>query len=196
MLHTGARSVRDDYAYISDSNGYWRFDRLPEVIADGAHERLHVLTHPEWWQEVAMAPRDRILRCISGRARAAEATYDALLADNGRVNVGRRAWSSTGRQPVRRLEVLGNDLDARCREALVFLVAARATARQVGAAAHDAHDRDEQLRGAPSTSRSEARTIGVTIPSSLCQAPDRVLVVAASRARRSRTRSSTGFHAR
>lgn len=102
MLHTGARSVRDDYAYISDSNGYWRFDRLPEVIADGARERLHVLTHPEWWQEVAMAPRDRILRCISGRARAAEATYDALLADNGRINVGAEPGAArTGREAPR-----------------------------------------------------------------------------------------------
>ena len=70
MLHAGARSVRDDYAYISDSNGYWRFDRLPEVIAAGAHERLHVLTHPEWWQEEAMSPRERILRCIAGRGAA------------------------------------------------------------------------------------------------------------------------------
>jgi hypothetical protein len=88
MVHAGARSVRDRYAYVSDSNGYWRFDRLPDVIAAGAHERLHVLTHPEWWQEHAMSPRERILRCIAGRGRASEATYDALLADNRRVNVG------------------------------------------------------------------------------------------------------------
>ena len=88
MIHAGARSIRDRYAYVSDSNGYWRVDRLPEVIAEGAHERLHVLTHPEWWQEHPMSPRERILRCIEGRGRASEATYDALLADNQRVNVG------------------------------------------------------------------------------------------------------------
>ena len=76
------------YAYVSDSNGYWRFERLPEVLAAGAHERLHVLTHPEWWQEQPMSPRERILRCIEGRGRASEATYDALLSDNQRVNVG------------------------------------------------------------------------------------------------------------
>jgi hypothetical protein len=88
MVHAGARSVRDRYAYVSDSNGYWRFERLPEVIAASAHERLHVLTHPEWWQEAAMSPRERILRCIEGRGRASVATYDALLSDNQRVNVG------------------------------------------------------------------------------------------------------------
>jgi hypothetical protein len=88
MVHAGARSVREQYAYVSDSNGYWRFERLAEVVAAGTHERLHVLTHPEWWQAVAMSPRDRIVRCIEGRARAAEATYDELLATNRRVNVG------------------------------------------------------------------------------------------------------------
>jgi hypothetical protein len=88
MVHAGARSVRDGYAYVSDSNGYWRFARLPEVLAAGEHERLHVLTHPEWWQEHPMSPRERILRCIEGRSRASEATYDELLATNQRVNVG------------------------------------------------------------------------------------------------------------
>jgi hypothetical protein len=102
MVHAGARSVRDRYAYISDSNGYWRFDRLPEVITAGTHERLHVLTHPEWWPEEAMAPRDRIMRCIAGRARASEAAYDALLSDNGRVNVGLAARATPTARAARR----------------------------------------------------------------------------------------------
>jgi hypothetical protein len=88
MVHAGARSVRDRYAYVSDSNGYWRFERLPEVLAAAEHQRLHVLTHPEWWQEEPMSPRERILRCIEGRGRASQATYDALLETNRRVNVG------------------------------------------------------------------------------------------------------------
>jgi hypothetical protein len=90
MVHAGARSVRDGYAYVSDSNGYWRFERLRDVVAAGEHERLHVLTHPEWWQREALSPRDRILRCIEGRGRAAESAYDDLLATHARVNVGLR----------------------------------------------------------------------------------------------------------
>jgi hypothetical protein len=88
LLHVGARSLRDRYAYVSDANGYWRRERLPELVDAGSYERLHVLTHPEMWQAEAMSPRDRILRCIEGRSRASAASYDALLADNGRVNVG------------------------------------------------------------------------------------------------------------
>jgi hypothetical protein len=88
LVHAAGRSVRERYVYVSDSNGYWRFERLPEVLEAAAHERLHVLTHPEWWQEQPMSPRERILRCIEGRARAAEEAYDELLATNRRVNVG------------------------------------------------------------------------------------------------------------
>jgi hypothetical protein len=88
LLHAGARSLRDRYAYVSDANGYWRHHRLPDLLGAGTHERLHVLTHPEMWQAEAMSPRERIMRCIEGRSRASAATYDALLADNGRVNVG------------------------------------------------------------------------------------------------------------
>jgi hypothetical protein len=88
LVHAGARSIRDRYAYVSDSNGYWRFERLPEVLAASEHQRLHVLTHPEWWQAQPMSPRERIVRCIEGRARASQATYDELLAVNERVNVG------------------------------------------------------------------------------------------------------------
>jgi hypothetical protein len=88
MIHDGARSVRDGCTYLSDSNGYWRFERLAQVVAAGGHERLHVLRRPKMWQEHPMGPRERILRCIEGRGRASEATYDALLADNRRVNVG------------------------------------------------------------------------------------------------------------
>jgi hypothetical protein len=89
IVHAGARSVRDRYAYVSDSNGFWRFDRLPDVLENGEHERLHVLTHPEWWQPEPMSPRARILRCIEGRSRASETTYDDLLQTHSRVNVGR-----------------------------------------------------------------------------------------------------------
>jgi hypothetical protein len=88
LPHAGARSLRERYAYVSDSNGYWRFERLPEVLNAGTHEWLHVLTHPEMWQAEAMSPRERILRCIEGRGRASEATYDELLSTNGRVNIG------------------------------------------------------------------------------------------------------------
>lgn len=81
------RSLKERYAYISDSNGIWRFRRLPEVVESGEDRRLHVLTHPEMWQAEPMSPRRRIERCIAGRARSALAAYDELLDGYGRENV-------------------------------------------------------------------------------------------------------------
>ena len=89
MVNAYGRSVRERYAYVSDSNGYWRFRRLADVLDGGAEPRLHVLTHPEWWQAVAMTPRERIQRAIDGRARRVGDSYDAGLADAGRLNAGR-----------------------------------------------------------------------------------------------------------
>ena len=153
MVHAGARSVRDRYAYVSDSNGYWRFERLPEVLAAGAHERLHVLTHPEWWQEQPMSPRERILRCIEGRGRASEATYDALLADNRA-----RQRRAAGTSPLSSAWMIDSPCGASkscgirsipcLAEQLVLLIAPGAATGQIRRAADRADDVDQQFGGA------------------------------------------------
>jgi methionyl-tRNA formyltransferase len=81
-----AGSLKRDYTYCSDSNGYWRFQPMADVIAKGS-ERLHLLTHPAWWTPDAMSPSERIDRAILGRARATRRDYDALLKAAGRKNV-------------------------------------------------------------------------------------------------------------
>jgi len=87
-LHNAySAALKRDYVYSSDSNGYWRFKPMPEVIAAG-HDRLYLLTHPEWWTPTPMAPRDRIARAVLGRAEASMRDYDRVLRDAGRVNVG------------------------------------------------------------------------------------------------------------
>jgi hypothetical protein len=78
--------LRRDYTYCSDSNGYWRFKPMHDVIREG-HERLHLLTHPEWWTPQPMSPSDRIDRAILGRARGIRHSYDDRIARAGRVNV-------------------------------------------------------------------------------------------------------------
>lgn len=86
-LNATGRAIQARYRYVSDSNGYWRFEPLLDVIESGGHPRLHVLTHPEWWQPEAMSPRARIARCIDGRSRFAGDSYDRLLATYGRLNL-------------------------------------------------------------------------------------------------------------
>ena len=77
--------VRGNFAYASDSNGYWRFAPIRDVLAAG-HPRVQVLTHPEWWVPEPMSPRDRVERAIKGRADAALRRYDNALRGLGRDN--------------------------------------------------------------------------------------------------------------
>lgn len=81
-----AARLKRDYVYSSDSNGYWRHAPMPGVIAQG-HERLYLLTHPEWWSDKPKSPSARIDDCIYGRARAARTYYDGVLSAAGRQNI-------------------------------------------------------------------------------------------------------------
>lgn len=88
LLNASASILRASFTYCSDSNGLWRFASVETLIADPAVTKLYTLTHPEWWQEADMMPREKIQRCINGRARFCERYYDDLLAANTRPNVG------------------------------------------------------------------------------------------------------------
>ena len=72
--------------YVSDSNGYWRYRPLVDVLNDRPH-RLQVLTHPAWWQDEMMPPRARVERCVRGRADTTLFDYDRSLERAGRRNV-------------------------------------------------------------------------------------------------------------
>lgn len=84
MANAYGSRIKDRYAYVSDSNGYWRHERLADVIESAQHERLHVLTHPEWWQTKPMSPRARLERCLEGRTAHAREWYLAPTRAAGR----------------------------------------------------------------------------------------------------------------
>jgi peptidoglycan/xylan/chitin deacetylase (PgdA/CDA1 family) len=90
LINTYGKYFRENVDYCSDSNGYWRFRRLQDVLESPEDEIqcLQVLTHPEWWVSKPMPPRARIQRCIDGRAKKTAMRYDQLLAKVGRENVG------------------------------------------------------------------------------------------------------------
>ena len=76
---------KEAVGYCSDSNGYWRFRRLYEVLKQ-ERAALQVLTHPGWWQKNPYPPRQRIFRAIFGRARQIMKLYDRQLENHQRVN--------------------------------------------------------------------------------------------------------------
>ncbi|MGH9907141.1 MAG: hypothetical protein ACRD8U_16340 [Pyrinomonadaceae bacterium] len=87
LFNVYSEYMRKDYQYCSDSNGYWRHERLLDVLETTSTKRLHVLTHPEWWTPAPMSPKERVARCIEGRARRTQEGYDELLASAGRQNI-------------------------------------------------------------------------------------------------------------
>lgn len=87
MVNAYSQTIFDACKYCSDSNGYWRYDRLQEVIEKG-YKKLHILTHPVWWTPDVMSPYERVRRCVEGRSEAVIKAYCDLLEQCGRENVG------------------------------------------------------------------------------------------------------------
>ena len=87
MVNVNSEYIKNKYSYCSDSNGYWRYKRLENILMSSEDKYLQVLTHPEWWVPSPMSPRERINRCIDGRAKKQNIYYDELLRSLGRENI-------------------------------------------------------------------------------------------------------------
>ena len=87
LINCYSSYFKNNVGYCSDSNGYWRFRRLFDVLDKAEDPCLQVLTHPGWWQDTAMKPRARVARCAQGRADAVMNNYDSALVFHKRKNV-------------------------------------------------------------------------------------------------------------
>jgi hypothetical protein len=87
VVNAYSRYLKADVDYCSDSNGYWRHQRLENVLHGSGVRSLQVLTHPEYWQDAVMSPRERVERCINGRANKTRDWYASILARSGRLDV-------------------------------------------------------------------------------------------------------------
>jgi hypothetical protein len=87
MINAYGPAITHRFTYLSDSNGYWRHRSFQQLITAEDADRVHVLTHPEWWTPEPMSPRARVQRCVDGRCRRQLERYDALLAGAGRRNI-------------------------------------------------------------------------------------------------------------
>lgn len=87
LINVYSKEIMQRVEYCSDSNGYWRFQRLQDFLERDDIQNACVLTHPGWWTPTAMSPRDRIERAIAGRSAYVALDYEAMLSNGGRVNV-------------------------------------------------------------------------------------------------------------
>tara|TARA_B100000686_G_C16686115_1_gene914901 strand:+ start:507 stop:1277 length:771 start_codon:yes stop_codon:yes gene_type:complete len=89
LINCYSARFKAEVPYCSDSNGYWRFRRLNDVLLDATDPCLQVLTHPGWWQEKAQSPWERICRSVDGRASSTLSNYEEQLKKDGRLNLGK-----------------------------------------------------------------------------------------------------------
>lgn len=87
LINCYSKYFKTSVPYCSDSNGYWRFRRLRDVLEAATDSCLQVLTHPGLWQETVLSPRERVFRCVHGRANKTLFEYDEVLAKYGRENL-------------------------------------------------------------------------------------------------------------
>ncbi len=87
FFNASSPKLYKQYKYCSDSNGFWKYETLDNLLLNNNIKKLYVLTHPVWWQEMDMTPRDKIQRSILGRSDYSLKYYDNLLKINNRKNI-------------------------------------------------------------------------------------------------------------
>jgi hypothetical protein len=78
MINAYSKYFRNNVKYCSDSNGYWRHQRISDFL-DEKHKKSQIATHPAWWTRKAIEPNQRIKRCIYGRAKKINKIYKQIL---------------------------------------------------------------------------------------------------------------------
>lgn len=83
LINAYAKEIKDKFYYCSDSNGYWRFERMYDVIQKN-HNFLQALTHPMWWTKEVDSPKNKILNCIERRKDLIRSNYENAIAAGSR----------------------------------------------------------------------------------------------------------------
>ena len=86
LINTYSKTFKN-VPYCSDSNGYWRHEKLSDFIKNETYKNAQVLTHPGWWQEEPNPPRLRIANCAYNRASNTLSIYDGVLNSGQRENI-------------------------------------------------------------------------------------------------------------
>ncbi len=82
LVNVYASFFKEHYNYCGDSLGYWRFDRLEDVLNDDKVKHLQVLTHDGNWNDEVLSPRKRFSKVMHDHA---ERLVQAQINDMHRV---------------------------------------------------------------------------------------------------------------
>lgn len=69
LINVYSSHFKKKFNYCSDSLGYWRFDRLEDVLNDNNIQHLQVLIHDANWTEEVLSPRKRVHKFAYDKAK-------------------------------------------------------------------------------------------------------------------------------
>ena len=69
LINVYSSYFKEHYQYCGDSLGYWRYDRLEDMLKDDSIQHLHVLTHDGNWSVGVLSPRKRFCNVIFNHAQ-------------------------------------------------------------------------------------------------------------------------------
>lgn len=98
LVNCYGRVFREEFSYVSDSNGYWRYETIEEALVRPARKPLQVLTHAEWWSTVPVAPRERLFRCLIHDSLEQLQLYDRSMNERGRNNLTESDLGAQGKE--------------------------------------------------------------------------------------------------
>lgn len=68
LINVYSSYFKEHYSYCGDSLGYWRYDRLEDVLNDDKVLHLQVLTHDGNWNDEVLSPRKRFSKVMHDHA--------------------------------------------------------------------------------------------------------------------------------
>jgi hypothetical protein len=87
LINTYSSYFQENLGYCSDSNGYWRFNRMIDFIKENNNKSLQILTHPVWWTKEIDSPKLKIEKLINHTGAIKKKFYEDTLSSFGRENI-------------------------------------------------------------------------------------------------------------
>lgn len=87
LINVYSDYFRERYAYNADSLGYWRYERLEDILREAKEDALQILIHDGMWQDEVLPPRRRVYKVIDDNAARLKRLYDEHLTKIGQKNI-------------------------------------------------------------------------------------------------------------
>jgi len=87
LLNVYSKYFKSTFSYCADSTGFWRYERLEDVLNDTNINKLQVLTHDAMWNKKTLPPRQRVFKSVEENMFRLKKFYDNALIKFGAKNI-------------------------------------------------------------------------------------------------------------